>query len=158
MPPDPYADGRAALQRFIEQEIPITAAMQVQVHRYADDGLTLTAPLAPNRNDKHTAFGGSLAALATLSGWGLLWLEARQRGVEVELVIRRIEISYRRPVGGDLVATCPTPDRAALDAFFDAAARGDGAGITLMPAILDDTGRQAVRFEGQFNALKRKPT
>jgi hypothetical protein len=36
-------------------------------------------PEAGNQNPHHTLFAGSLFSLATLTGWGLIWLMLRER-------------------------------------------------------------------------------
>lgn len=46
---------------FLHKEVPITATMQLQVERVTASERSLSMPLAPNINDKSTAFGGSLA-------------------------------------------------------------------------------------------------
>src|SRR5690606_6825838 len=64
----------AALERELLAEIPLARAMQLSVAAYDGATLALAAPLAPNGNDKGCAFGGSLASLMTLAGWGLAHL------------------------------------------------------------------------------------
>src|SRR3546814_20859327 len=52
--------------------MPPVRAMAVQVVSVTPDRVCLRAPLAANVNDKACAFGGSIAGLMTLAGWGLL--------------------------------------------------------------------------------------
>src|SRR4051794_29183031 len=70
--------------------------MGVRVVSYDGATLVLEAPLAPNHNHLGTAFGGSLTAMATLAGYGLLWLELGDPGAHV--VIRESSANFRRPV------------------------------------------------------------
>ena len=74
--------------------------MGVHVERFDESALILTAPLAPNHNHLGTAFGGSLATLATLAGYTLLWLELGDR--ESHIVIQESQIRYLAPVRGEL--------------------------------------------------------
>ena len=83
-------------EEFFHQQIPITRAMGVRVAAYDGQQFTLVAPIALNFNHLGTAFGGSLSAVATLAGYGLLWLELRDR--TCHLVIRQSSLSFRRPV------------------------------------------------------------
>src|SRR5476649_1974502 len=92
----------ADLERFLHEQIPLTAAMGVRVTECDDAHLVLTAPLGPNRNHLQTAFGGSLHALATLSGYGLLWWLLRKP--QAHIVIRESTIQYERPVRDTLRA------------------------------------------------------
>src|SRR5919107_1389380 len=93
-------------------KIPVTRALGVGVEEYDGRRLVLTAPLRENVNHLGTAFGGSLNALAVLSGYGLLWLELRD--TECHIVIRDSSISYDRPVRGELRAVCARPGAEAL--------------------------------------------
>ena len=61
-----------ALIAAMREEMPLLAFMGVEVEACDGHSLTLQAPLAPNRNDKGTAFAGSLASLSTVTGWALL--------------------------------------------------------------------------------------
>src|SRR5215211_8197944 len=103
------------IQELLHTKIPITRAMGVRVEDYDGERLTLSAPLEANVNHLGTAFGGSLHALAVLSGYGLLWLELRD--TECDIVIRDSTISYDRPVRGVLRAACVRPEEKTLDAF-----------------------------------------
>src|SRR5215207_4224498 len=100
------------IQELFYSKIPITRAMGVSVEHYDGERLVLGAPLEANINHLGTAFGGSLNALAVLSGYGLLWLELQD--TDCHIVIRESSISYERPVTGDLRATCVRPHAEAL--------------------------------------------
>lgn len=138
-------------EKFFHQQIPITRAMGVRVAAYDGQRFTLVAPIALNFNHLGTAFGGSLSAVATLAGYGLLWLELRDR--TCHLVIRQSSLSFRRPVRKEIVATCRRPDEATLRAFKEAFAQRDKARIGLDVTIEED-GLVAVEFHGVFVALK----
>ena len=70
-------------EAFLHDQIPLTQAMGVRLESYDASGLILTAPLAPNHNHLGTAFGGSLATLAILAGYTLLWLELGDRSSHI---------------------------------------------------------------------------
>src|SRR5579863_8533752 len=78
--------------------IPLARAMQITLHRYDGDSLTLNAPLAPNVNDKGCAFGGSLAGLLTLAGWGLVLLRLKALGHDCDVYVQDSTIRYLAPV------------------------------------------------------------
>src|SRR5438067_7842870 len=102
-------------EAFFHEQIPITRAMGVHVESYDGSRLTLTAPREINHNHLGTAFGGSLSAVATLAGYGLLWLELHDRNAH--LVVRESTISYRRPVRKEIRAVCRRPEDATVAAF-----------------------------------------
>jgi thioesterase domain-containing protein len=138
-------------EEFFHEQIPITRAMGVRVAAYDGRQFTLVAPIALNHNHLCTAFGGSLGAVATLAGYGLLWLELRDRACHV--VIRQSSLSFRRPVRKDIVAICRRPDQEALQAFKAAFAQRGKARIGLDVTIQED-GLVAVEFQGLFVAFR----
>lgn len=141
----------AATERFLHEQIPLSRAMGVKVESHDASGLVLTAPLDANHNHLGTAFGGSLAALATLAGYALLWLELGNR--DAHLVIRRSELDYRHPVTGPLRAICRRPPDAELAAFRATFAKAGKARIRLGVTV-EEAGRVCMGFEGTFVAIR----
>lgn len=94
---------------YLNTQIPLSAAMQVAVAGCDARQVRLTAPLAPNRNHRDTAFGGSLVSLAMLAGWSLLYLALREAKREARLVIQRGQAEFLRPAHGELTAVCCLP-------------------------------------------------
>ena len=139
------------IQELLHIKIPITRAMGVRVEDYDGERLVLSAPLDENVNHLGTAFGGSLHALAVLSGYGLLWLELKD--TECHIVIRKSTISYERPVRGELRAICVRPREEALAKFKENFHQKGKARIALA-ATIEDQGITAVRFQGTFVALR----
>ena len=138
-------------ERFFHEMIPLARAMGVRVEAYDGHQLILTAPLAANHNHLGTAFGGSLSAVATLAGYGLLWLELNDRTAHV--LIRESTISYRRPVRTEIRAICRRPEETTVAAFkAEFALKGKGR-IRLEVSVEED-GLTAVQFSGTFVAVK----
>lgn len=136
---------------FLHEQIPITRAMGVEVDSSGEDGLVLTAPLAANHNHLGTAFGGSLGAIATLAGYGLLWVALGDRTAHI--VIKSSSIRYHHPVRGIIRAVCGMPDEKALAGFKTLFAARGRAKIRLAVRIVED-GRDCVEFEGEYVAMK----
>ena len=139
------------IQELLHSKIPITRAMGVKVEDYDSERLILSAPLAENVNHLGTAFGGSLHALAVLSGYGMLWLELKE--VECHIVIRKSTISYERPVRSEIRAICVRPRADALEEFKRTYHQNGKARIALS-ATIEDQGETAVHFEGMFVAMR----
>ena len=139
------------IQELLHSKIPITRAMGVRVVEYDGRRLVLSAPLDANVNHLGTAFGGSLGALAVLSGYGLLWLELRDD--ECHIVIRESSISYERPVRGEIRATCTLPEAEEL-AEFKRTFHQKGRARIALAATIEDQGLTAVRFRGTFVAMR----
>jgi len=104
-------------RRFVDglrQDIPLAGFMGLEAVAADDRSLTLRAPLAPNVNDKGTAFAGSLASLSTVTGWALLMLWAHERLGPCLVAVSHSELRYRHPVMQDFTATATLPDDEAL--------------------------------------------
>jgi thioesterase domain-containing protein len=138
-------------EEFFYRKIPITRSMGVRVTQYDGSQLRLEAPMALNHNHLGTAFGGSLSALATLAGYGLIWLEMGDKTAHV--VIRKSELSFRRPVRGEIVAICPRPSEGELCVFKSTFAQHHKARISL-DVTIEEEGLVAVEFRGIFVALR----
>jgi thioesterase domain-containing protein len=142
----------ARVQRYLYQYIPLSAAMGVQVRTASIEHVTLTAPLQPNVNHTATVFGGSAAALATLSAWTLLHLRLEEARLDAKLVIQRSRMEYEKPIPGDFEAVCDFGDAAAWKRFREMLARRGRARLTLAAHLVHETAKVA-SFEGDFVAL-----
>jgi thioesterase domain-containing protein len=143
------AGAREELTTFLHAKIPLTHAMEVRVESYDEKKLVLTAPLPANHNHLGTAFGGSLAALAMLAGYGLLWLELGRRDAHV--VVSECALKFRRPVRGTLRAVCAWPDDE-RGARFHADFAANGKARIRLEAAIETEDETAVAFEGVYVA------
>jgi thioesterase domain-containing protein len=149
----PAEDSETRVQRYLYQYIPLSAAMGVQVRTATVGHVKLAAPLAPNVNHTETVFGGSAAALATLSAWTLLHLRLEDARLDARLVIQRSRMEYERPIPGDFEAVCDFGDDLAWERFRATLARRGRARLTLF-AHLVHLAHRVASFEGDFVALK----
>ena len=94
--------------------------MQLRVAQYDGDTLAMTAPLAPNINDKGCAFGGSMASLLTLAGWGLVELGLRAQQLDCDIYIGDSRIRYQEPVWGELRGVARFSEAGALAGLIKA--------------------------------------
>ena len=89
-----------------QQTIPLSQYMQLQISGFNGYRLSCTAPLAPNINLHQTMFAGSIYTLATLTGWGMLYMQLRAMGLHGAQVLAHADIRYLRPVGSAPEARC----------------------------------------------------
>ncbi len=83
------------------REVPLLNAMHLSFVAYADATLTMEAPLAPNINNKGTAFGGSIASICLFAGWAVSTLALAEAGIaNTEIVVYRNEMTFERPARG----------------------------------------------------------
>lgn len=154
------SEDRDILQRYLESAIPQLAAMQARVIEASAMQVVLAAPLAPNINHQRTAFGGSVASLATLTCWGWLWNHLRApgaTGVDAQLVVARAEIDYLKPIATEIAARCGMPDAVALKAFDETYARRGRGRIALDASVENSEGVVCARFVGKFVAILDGP-
>ena len=143
-----------AIARYLHQHIPLTAHMQVGVCAVDATGVRLGAPLAPNINHRQTAFGGSAAALATLSCWTLIHLYLAEQPFASGLVVRRSQMDYETPIDADFEAFCPTP-AADIWARFTRSLDQHGKDRIELAADVLCCKTRAARFSGEFVALRQ---
>ena len=87
-------------------DIPLLDAMQLSFIEYGDLSLTMQAPLAPNINNKGTAFGGSIASICLFGGWAVSTLSFIDNGIhDTEIVVYKNEMTFERPARGHLIVT-----------------------------------------------------
>ena len=85
---------QTAVERYLHDHIPLSAAMGARVLSAIPEGVVLQAPLEPNLNHRDTDFGGSVAAMAVLAGWTLVHIRLRAEGMEARTVIQRSDVTY----------------------------------------------------------------
>lgn len=139
----------AELQTLLGQELPITQHLGVEVLSLDEQGIALRLPLAANRNHKGAVFAGSLNALATLAGWGVLVDSLERHGVDAHVVIQDSSVRYLAPVHADAVARCAAPDSTLLERALATFGRRGLARLTLSAEIAQD-GTPAVAFQGRY--------
>ena len=116
----------------------------------------LTAPLAPNINDKGCAFGGSLLSLLTLAGWGLIVLKLRELGRACDVYVQDSDVRYLAPVWNDFEAVARLVDRESFTAMAEAlTARGRARTRVRCVVPLPD-GTAAATLEARFVAIERR--
>jgi thioesterase domain-containing protein len=141
------------LQTFFETHLPITDYMGLAVDKYDGSTLSLKAPLAPNINDKQTAFGGSLYNACVMTCWGFAYLKSIEANIQGNQVVAAGSIKYKAPVDSDYVAVCESPSQEVLDHFIDGFKR-HGKGLITLKSTITCNGKIAVEFEGTYAVLK----
>lgn len=126
--------------------------MGVKVVSYSGDSLCITAPLSPNQNHQHSAFGGSLFAVAALAGWGLMQMKLSELLLDCNTVVMGGEVSYLRPVYDDLLCVARLPDN------FDAVVKtleAQGTAATQMTSSYECDAKVAMSLDGKYHLKQR---
>jgi thioesterase domain-containing protein len=145
-----------ALERELLADIPLARAMQLTVEAFDGESLTLAVPLAPNVNDKGCAFGGSLASLMTLAGWGLPKLALDARGIEADIYVQDSSIRYLAPVWQDFTAIAHVAAGESLDAFIATLVEKGKARLRVHCRVPLPEGGDAATLEARFVALAKR--
>jgi thioesterase domain-containing protein len=142
----------ADLQRYLHDHIPLSRALAVEVEHVDPELVRLKVPLAPNLNHRGTAFGGSVASLAILSGWSWLLARLADRSPVPRLVIQEQTVEYLAPIDAAFEAVCAAPAEVAWLRFVRTL-EGRGRGRLELTARVLSEGRLAATFRGLYVAI-----
>ncbi|SKA49519.1 thioesterase domain-containing protein, putative [Enterovibrio nigricans DSM 22720] len=86
------------LQQRWQQQIPISDQMGVRISQFTGYRFEVAALLNANLNPHQSMFAGSVFSMATLAGWGMVWLMMKERQLSASIVLADSHIRYGRPV------------------------------------------------------------
>jgi len=134
------------LQNTWHEQIPISEHMGIKLHQYTERTIETRASLNKNINLHGTMFAGSIYSLATLTGWGMLFLQLKQKGLQGEIVLGDANIHYHKPVTMKPRAVCNIES---VKAKLKELEKGKKCPASLTVDIYDND--QAVaKFSGQY--------
>lgn len=137
------------LQQAWYEHIPLSEKMGVRISQYTGQKFITTMPEIGNQNPHHTLFAGSLFSLATLTGWGLIWLLLRERQLGGTIILADAHIRYTTPVTGRPRAEA---DLGSLSGDLDRLARGRKARVQLAVSLYGNERKGAI-FNGIYLVL-----
>lgn len=149
---------RVALQKQFRVDIPITDAMQLEIRAWDGETLRMSAPLAPNINDKGCAFGGSLASVMTLACWCLVKLAMEQRGLSCDIYVQDSTVRYLAPVWEDFSAEARLAYSNTFDEFFSVLESRGKARLSAHCEVRLADGSVASSLNARFVALRPSAT
>jgi len=156
MKSDPIPQLAVTFEQQLLADIPLARAMQLRVAAWNERGLALAAPLAPNINDKGCAFGGSLASLMTLAGWGVIVLQLRAVGRECDIYVQDSTVRYLAPVWSDFVTQAQLAEGESWETFLATLAQRGRARLRVVCRVALEDGRDAATLEARFVAIDNK--
>ena len=142
----------ASLQALMHEQIPLTRVTGFSICAATLHGMATAMPFQPvNRNDKNTAFAGSISALANVTGWALLsLLTMHAHGVRPMVAVYDSRTRFRRPIAADLRARASIGVKEKI-AMMEALAR---TGHAKVQVTVNVTGRDsedvAVCMDGHY--------
>ena len=145
------------LQRYLLKQIPISQGLGISVTEASLDEILITAPLAPNLNHHGTAFGGSVSAVAILSGWALVYARLEAEGQFPGVVIQYNEIRYLKPLEGVFAARARLAHPRKWTHFLQGLSR-HGKARTIVTVDIEGGRGIAAVFQGTYVALGTTPS
>ncbi|MFC3122378.1 bifunctional GNAT family N-acetyltransferase/hotdog fold thioesterase [Agaribacter flavus] len=142
------------LQLTWHEKIPISEHMGIKLHQYTERTIETRASLNKNINLHGSMFAGSIYSLATLTGWGMIFLQLKQKGLAGEIVLGDASIHYHKPITLRPRAICNIES---LHTRFELLAKGKKSPVSLKVDILDND-LSVAEFSGQYWVLpEREP-
>ncbi len=142
------------LEQYLHERIPLTRAMGLRVAVLDAGGLTLSAPLEPNINDKGTAFAGSIGALLTLSGWTLLHALFDGETAGLQIAVTESVLTYSHPVRGELRAVCDHPAETAIQQVRKSLTTRGKARVSLRARLMEAS-MACAEFQGTYAVYRQ---
>jgi thioesterase domain-containing protein len=133
--------------------MPPVAAMGIRAVAFDGQVLRLHAPLAANVNDKDCAFGGSLAGIMTLAGWGLLTLRLDAAGLPADVYVADSQVRYLKPLYADLQAQARLDPELDWDAVLRSLRERGRARAAIQASVMGPDGAVVAELSGRFAAL-----
>ncbi|GAB3026795.1 bifunctional GNAT family N-acetyltransferase/hotdog fold thioesterase [Bowmanella dokdonensis] len=134
------------LQDTWYETIPISEQMGIKLHQFSGRTLEVRASLNRNINLHGTMFAGSIFSLATLTGWGMLFLLLKEKGLAGEIVLGDADIHYHKPISMQPRAICNIES---VNGRFELLGKGKKSPFRLQVDIHD--GQQPVaEFKGVY--------
>lgn len=87
-----------ALQELWQYQIPISDKMGIAISQYTGYRFEVSARLNANLNPSQSMFAGSIFTMATLAGWGFVWMLLKERQLQADIVLADSKIRYTAPV------------------------------------------------------------
>ncbi len=137
------------LQDTWHDTIPISEQMGIKLHQFTGRTLETRASLNKNINLHGTMFAGSVFSLATLTGWGMIFLKLKEKGLSGDIVLGDGNIHYHKPITMQPRALCNIES---LSGKFDSLSKSKKCQIKLNVSILDGDSAVA-EFSGVFWVL-----
>ncbi|MCX7048810.1 MAG: YiiD C-terminal domain-containing protein [Candidatus Sumerlaeota bacterium] len=143
-------DTLEAINDVIGASIPIAKAMGIRVISLDDSRITLEAPFDPNRNDKGTAFAGSIYSIMALAGWSLVTAAGMKRSLATEVMITESSIRFIKPVTGALKAIAAFRKSPNWKEIQSRLASGRAAKVEVVCSFVDADGKELASMEAKY--------
>lgn len=137
------------------RDIVPAGAMGLTITQLSDERVELHAPLAPNVNDKGTAFGGSISSALLLAGWSLIAERLRGLGISAEVYIHKMDLEFLKPITSAFSSHAKLSDEGLWARFVQTLAERGRARIEITAESFAD-GVCAARTHARYVAILKE--
>ncbi|MCO4800271.1 MAG: GNAT family N-acetyltransferase/hotdog fold thioesterase [Colwelliaceae bacterium] len=88
------------LEETWHKTIPLSKAMNIRISHFDGNELSTSCDPLFNKNLHNTMFAGSIYTLATLTGWGWIYLKLEENKYQGDIVLADAKIKYLAPIKG----------------------------------------------------------
>jgi len=141
---------KKALCDYMKEQIPMLEFQQMDILSYGTEGVTLSAPLAPNKNVHQTAYAGAITSLLTISSWLLVKAIMDDHPFDAVIVMQSCSVKYLRPVRDTLHVESFLPDQYMVEKSLQELKQHNKTRLTIKASILSEGKKMAVS-EGVFH-------
>lgn len=93
-----HPDWCQELQELWQYQIPISDKMGIRISQYTGYRFEVSALFNANLNPSESMFSGSIFTMATLAGWGFVWMLLKERKLQADIVLADSHIRFAAPV------------------------------------------------------------
>ncbi|EKF74917.1 hypothetical protein A11A3_05671 [Alcanivorax hongdengensis A-11-3] len=136
----------------VRDAIPLTRHLHFSYREFDGQSLVVSAPLAPNSNDKGTFFAGSQSALLTLAGWSLTTLLAETGDQRVDVVAVESSLRYLHPLNEDMVIRAWPEQDDGASALRARLIRRGKAPLRILAQAVSTDGQVICQYQGLYLA------
>lgn len=138
------------VQEHILKSIPILEKLGVTFEKIQPDLCRVKVSLAPNRNHKNTAFGGSIYSACAAACYGVLyWHQDAEKIFDKDIVIANGNVQYLKGVTTDFSVEA-TLTGSELQKLQKLRNYSKSPRLMVKAVVSNDKGLECARFEGEF--------
>lgn len=135
-----------ALQELWQYQIPISDKMGIKITQYNGYRFEVSALFNANLNPHESMFAGSIFTMATLAGWGFIWMLLKERHLNADIVLVDSHIRYSAAVKARPRAVVSVEG---LSGDLDRLAAGRKGRVTVEVTVFSDD-QPAATFTGTY--------
>lgn len=145
-------DNSNKLRDIWHKTIPLSKAMNINISHFDNEKLVTNCDPSFNKNLHNTMFAGSIYTLATLTGWGWIYLLLEKNNSQGDIVLADANIKYLAPIPG---VACAKTQHQFVEGDVVNIEKTDKARILITVNIYSGD-KIAATFKGKYVVIKKE--